>query len=86
MNGVGLGPTPFPVGNGVSPAQAPFLKPTFALYLRHLIWLKRSLNGVAVVDAGAFRPHFLIIQTRLRHVAPCFANMTWGRRCRVRSS
>ena len=78
-----MGPTPFPVGNGFGPAQAPFLKPTYALYLRHLIRLKRSLNGVADVDAGAFRPHFLNIETRLRHVAPRFENMTWGRRCRV---
>ena len=71
------------LSNGVGPAQARFLKPTYALYLRHLIRLKRSLNGVADVDAGAFRPHFLNIETRLRHVAPRFANRTWGRRCRV---
>jgi len=45
--------------------------------------MKRNVNGVGDVDAGAFRPHFLNIETRLRHGAPRFANMTWGRRCRV---
>jgi len=59
QNGVGSGPTPFPVGNGVRPARAPFLKATYVLYLRHLIWFKRSLNGVGDVGAGAFRPHLL---------------------------
>jgi len=73
-----LGPTPFPVGNGVGPAQAPFLKPTYALYLHHLVWLKRSLNGVADVNAGAFRPHFLNIETRLRHVCATFRKYDLG--------
>jgi len=33
QNGVDSGPTPFPVGNGVGPTQAPFLKAAYALYL-----------------------------------------------------
>jgi len=82
QNGVSSGPTPFPVGNGDGPASAPFPKATYVLYLRDMIWFKRSLNGVGDVGAGAFRPHFLNNGTRLRHVAPRFANITWGRRCR----
>jgi len=44
---------------------------------------QRSENRGALnkPNAGAFRPHFLNNETRLRYVAPRFANMTWG--CRV---
>ena len=82
QNGVGSGPTPFPAGNGVGPAPAPFSKAKYVLYFHILIWFKRSTNGVGDVGAGPLRPHFLNNETRLRHAAPRFANMTWGRRCR----
>ena len=41
------------------------------------------LNGADDVDGGARGPHFLKFETRLRHVAPRFAIVTWGRRCKV---
>jgi len=48
------------------------------LYVRNLIWIKRSTNGVGDVGAGPFRPHFLNNETRLRHVAPRFAKYDLG--------
>jgi len=53
------------------------------MYLHHLISSGDDQNRADDVDVGARGPHFLKFETRLRHVAPRFAIVTWGRRCRV---
>jgi len=62
---------------------APFLNLIYDMYLHYLISSGDDQNGADDVDGGARGPHFLKFETRLRHVAPRFAIVTWGRRCRV---
>jgi len=62
---------------------APYLNLMYDMYLHHLIFSGDDQNGAEDVDGGARGPHFLPFETRLRHVAPRFAIVTWGRPCRV---
>lgn len=73
----------FPIGRGVGRTLAPFLNLVSDMYLHHLISSGDDQNVADDINEGARGTHFLKFETRFRNVAPIFAIVIWGRRCRV---